>query len=123
MAHVRIQRGTGVLSNTGSDPLKITKLYQSSIQCWAIIGPPAKRHLNDGPLIVVFGSFLPHQTKKKLCQSWIPTDKTFWIRACGQLITVYTTSKKSLKLAYVHHFLSFELHEDIETVNCKQKYI
>ena len=34
---------------------------------------------DDGPLIVVFGSFLPHQTKKKC---WTPSDKTFWILAC-----------------------------------------
>ena len=53
------------LSNTGPYPLK-TQSYQSDIQCWAIIGPPAKRHLNgirwravEGPLIAVFGSFLP----------------------------------------------------------------
>ena len=32
----------GFLSNTGPDLLKITS-YQASIQCWAIIGPPAKR--------------------------------------------------------------------------------
>ena len=56
--HVRIQRGgtggpdpldnyknIGFLSNTGPDPLK-SQSYQVSIQCWAIIGPPAKRHLN-----------------------------------------------------------------------------
>ena len=28
---------TGCVSNTGPDPLKITR-YQASIQCWAIIG-------------------------------------------------------------------------------------
>ena len=57
--HVRIQRG-----DRGSGPLlwKIKKIkgslailvliplksqsYYSSIHCWAIIGPPAKRHLN-----------------------------------------------------------------------------
>ena len=47
-------------------PCKITKLqmYKSSIQCWATIGPPAKRHVAfrwqvvGGPLIVVFGSSL-----------------------------------------------------------------
>ena len=32
-------------SNTGLDPLKIVS-YQASIQCWATIGMPAKRHLN-----------------------------------------------------------------------------
>ena len=44
--------------------------FQSSIQCWAIIGTSAKRHLmafrlraDDGPLLVVFGS--PHQLRKK----------------------------------------------------------
>ena len=31
--------------NTGPDPLKLQS-YQVSIQCWAIIGTPAKRHLN-----------------------------------------------------------------------------
>ena len=52
----------GFLSNTGPDPLKITKLSnQASIQCLAIIGTPAKGRLNgvswganDGPLIVIF---------------------------------------------------------------------
>ena len=36
-------KNIGFLSNTGADPLKN---YQSSIQCWAIVGTPAKRHLN-----------------------------------------------------------------------------
>ena len=34
-------KNIGLLSKTGRGPLKITKL-----QCWAIIGLPAKRHLN-----------------------------------------------------------------------------
>ena len=47
----------------------------ASIQCWAIIGPPAKRHLNEklafrwqadyGPLSVVIGLSLPSSTEKK----------------------------------------------------------
>ena len=86
-------RNIGVSSNTGLDPLK-NPSYQASIQCWAIIGTPAKRHLmafrwraDDGPLMVVLGSSLPSSTKKKQkkkkrCQSWIPSDKTFWYRAC-----------------------------------------
>ena len=72
--------------DTGPDPLK-NRSYQASIQCWAIIGTPAKHHLmafpwwsDDCPLIVVLGSSLPHSTKKS--QSRTPTDKTFWIRAC-----------------------------------------
>ena len=57
--HARIQRmGTGVrtpslkyhknigfLSKTGPDPEK-SQSYQASIQYWANIGPPAKRHSN-----------------------------------------------------------------------------
>ena len=45
--------------------------YQASIQRWAIIGTPAKRHLkafrwraDDGPLLVIFGSS-PLKKKKK----------------------------------------------------------
>ena len=45
-----------------------SKSYQASVQCWAIIGTPAKRNLNgvslaadDGPILVVFGS--THQLK------------------------------------------------------------
>ena len=70
--HARIQRGTpwtggpdplenhkniGFLSNTGLDSLK----SQTSIQCSAIVSPPAKRHFNafrrradNGPLLVIF---------------------------------------------------------------------
>ena len=36
---------------------------------------------DGGPLIVVLGSSLPSSTKKR-CESWTPSDKTFWIRAC-----------------------------------------
>ena len=34
------------LCNTGPDPLKNHKKIPSQIQCGAIIGPPAKCHLN-----------------------------------------------------------------------------
>ena len=78
-------------SNTGPNPLE-NRSYEASIQCWAIIGLRAKRHLmavcwraDDGPLIVVLGSSLPSSLKKKRkkrCQSWTHSDKTFWIRAC-----------------------------------------
>ena len=37
-------KNIGFLSNTGPDPLK-SQIYQSSIQCWAVIGPPTERHL------------------------------------------------------------------------------
>ena len=36
-------KNKGFFSNTGPDPLKN---HKASIQCWAIIGSPAKRHLN-----------------------------------------------------------------------------
>ena len=96
-------RNIGFSSNTGPDPLK-NRSYQASIQCWAIIDTPAKRHLmafrwraDDGPLIVVLGSSLPSskkqkkkkqkkknkkQKKKKNVKSWTPSDKTSRIRAC-----------------------------------------
>ena len=58
--------------------------YRVSLQ----YAPPTKRHLNgvdDGPRIVVFGSFLPSLTKKTRCKSWTPSDTTFWIRAWHRL--------------------------------------
>ena len=39
-------KNIGFPINIDLDPLKITKLYQASIQWWAIIGMPAKRHFN-----------------------------------------------------------------------------
>ena len=59
-------------SNTGPDPLKKHKATKR-----AIIGMAAKRHVDVGPLMVVFAS----SQKKKRFQSWTPSDKTFWIRA------------------------------------------
>ena len=39
-------KSIGCPSNFGQDPLKSTKLpSQANVQCWAIIGTPAKRHL------------------------------------------------------------------------------
>ena len=41
--------------NTGLDPLKQSHSYQASIQCWAIIGTPAKRPITwrfaGGPMM------------------------------------------------------------------------
>ena len=39
-------KNIGFLSNISPDPLQNHKSLQASIQCWATIGPPAKRHLN-----------------------------------------------------------------------------
>ena len=68
--------------------------YQASIQCWAIICPPAERHFNgvleiacwladDCPFIAVFGSSFAHQLKKerKIIKFGPPLTKTFWIHA------------------------------------------
>ena len=43
--HLENHKNIGVLAILGPDPLEITKL-PSSIQCRAINGPLAKRHLN-----------------------------------------------------------------------------
>ena len=40
------QKNIGLLSKTGPDLLKNHKATETSIQCWANIGTPAKRHLN-----------------------------------------------------------------------------
>ena len=70
-------------SNTCLDPLKNYKaLNQANIKCWAIIGPPAKRHLGfftDGPIMVHLVVSSPTTTTKKQRQSWTPSDKKFWI--------------------------------------------
>ena len=70
------------LSNTGPDLLKNLKA--------------TKPAFHVGPSSAVLGSSLPSSTKKdetlskfdpyvkKSCQSWTPSDKTFWIRTwCG----------------------------------------
>ena len=63
-------KNIGFSSNTGPDPLK-NRSCEASIQCWAFIGMPAKRHLmafrwraDDGPLKVGLGSSLPSSTLK-----------------------------------------------------------
>ena len=99
--HAQIQRGQGgqtpslknhknigLLRNTGPDPLK-SQSYQASIQCWAIIGLPARRRFASGLIMApaLSGIWIlspPHQlknNKKKRFHSsvWTPSDKTFWI--------------------------------------------
>ena len=39
-------KNIGFSSNTDPDPLK-NRSYKANIQCWAIIGTPAKRHLME----------------------------------------------------------------------------
>ena len=57
-------KNIGFPSNISPDPLK-SKNVQASLQWWAVIGTPAKRHFiafhwraDDGPLLVAFESCL-----------------------------------------------------------------
>ena len=45
------RKNIGFSSNTGPVPLK-TRSYEASIQCWAIIGTPAKRRFAGGLMMV-----------------------------------------------------------------------
>ena len=73
----------GFPSNTGPDPgPEKSQGYQAIIQCWAIIGTPAKRHLNGvslaGRCWPTYGDvwiiFLLINLKKRF-QSWTPLTK------------------------------------------------
>ena len=55
-------KNIGLLSNTGPDPLKITR-YQASIQCRATSEMAFCWWTDDGLLLVVFGFSLPLSTK------------------------------------------------------------
>ena len=85
----KIHKNLGFLSNTGPDHLKNHKATKPEFN----VGPLSARQRNailmafrwrpdDGPLILAFEFSLPH-TLKKRCQSWTPSDKTFWILATG----------------------------------------
>ena len=117
--HARIKRGQrpgpppmkkhkyiGFLSNSGPDPLKNHKATKPAFN----VAPSTARQrkmafrwrADDGPLIVAFGSTLPHQviTIKKRYQSWTPSDKSFWIRACQDRHSracAYTLSQQSFR--------------------------
>ena len=60
------QKNIGFLSNFLSGSSIKSQSYQASIQCWAIIGTPAKRRLigDDGQLLVVFGDSFPSSANK-----------------------------------------------------------
>ena len=102
--HARIQRGWGRRSgppprknhiniefpnSTGPDPLKITKLliqHSMSRHHQPASETPFKWRFAGGPLMSCLYWYLdpssPNQTIKKRCQSWTPSNKKFWIRAC-----------------------------------------
>ena len=76
-----------VLSNTGPDPRKITKL-PSQHAIFSHYRPTREMafpwRADDGPLLVVFGSSLPstkNKTKTLSELNWTPSDKTFLIHS------------------------------------------
>ena len=57
---------------------------------------------DDGRFWWYMDPLVPHQQKKKKkkrCQSWTPSDKTFWIRAC--FLSLLRKSKQSAIYVYV----------------------
>ena len=90
-------KNIGFLCITGLDPLENHKATKPAFN----VGPASacerkaismafRWRAHGGPFIAIFGSSIPPstkkqnntKTKKKLCQSWTPSDKTFWIHAC-----------------------------------------
>ena len=83
--------------------------YHASIQCWATIGPPSKRHLYgdlwlayDGPLLLLFGSSLPShkketKTKKKLV---IVGSPLVIFSGCATVMQCITSRKQSNHIYY-----------------------
>ena len=81
------------LSNIGPDPFTNHKATKPAFN----VGPLSARQriaiemafrwqVDDGPLLVLFGSSSPSKKEeKKRCQSWTPLAKFFWIRACTQI--------------------------------------
>ena len=102
----------GFLFNTGQDPLKNHTYFKPAfnVLCWAIIGPPAKRHLHGVSLAgrqwLAFNGICilspSKKERKKHWQSWTPSDKTFLIRACENISVTYTfqrnVSRKATEL-------------------------
>ena len=109
--HGRIQRGRG--AGRGSGPtlkdhnLFLAILVQIRWKIAKLLGQNSMLGLHrdaswrpdDGPLLVVFWSSLLSSTKKKKkkkrCQSWTPSDKSFWIRA-------WLGCKESTQIIEVH---------------------
>ena len=83
-------------SNTGPVPLKIGKLRSQH----SILGHNRHRHLSHLNGVSLAGRWWPAKSciwiipptikQKKGCQSWTPSDKTFWIRAWTYHAKPYT---------------------------------
>ena len=80
-------KAIGFLSRTGLDPWKIAKLPGQHLKL-GHYQPASETSLNaGGPMMAHFKLHFdhwipPHQVLKKRFQSWAPSDKTFWMRAC-----------------------------------------
>ena len=97
------QKYRASLQYWSDSPVKPHSL-QASIQCWAIIGPPVKRHLNGVSLEDRYWPDLsgiwihspPKKRKKKQCQSWTPSEKTWEksikCKACRVFYRFFATS-------------------------------
>ena len=90
-------KNIGLPSNTGLDPLKN---HKASIQYRAIIGTPAKRHLNGGSLvgrcwpiyrgIWILYPLINYKNKKKRYQIW-----TILTKLSGSALDMYSMRVKS----------------------------
>ena len=104
-------RNIGFLSNTGPDLLKYHKATKPAL-CWAIVGTPAKRHVNgdcwradNDPRIVVLGPTLPSSTKRKLVKFSPPLTKLSGSAHCT--ITLWANILLSLFIGYTVNVLKF----------------
>ena len=68
-------KNIGFLSNTGPDPLKIHKATKPAFDVW----PSSARQRNDDCWFLCYLHHLSPHRKKKRCQSWTHSGKTFWI--------------------------------------------
>ena len=92
------------------DIMKLTNKVMVPELCWAIIGTPAKRHLNiqmafrwranGAPLKVVFGSSLPSSTKKNVVKVGPPLTK---LSGSAHVIKVRKTAKIGINYNQVPH--------------------
>ena len=138
MLHRRSQRGAGgpdpplrpknhknirFLCNTGPDPLtnhKATKpafnVGPSSVRQRNAISMAFRLRADDGPLIAVFGSSIPHLLKKN--QISTPSDKTFWIRAYAGPNTKKCDCKKhTLRCICCYSFIEYLIFPFCQTIH------